>query len=70
LTIGWGLISISSFESKITIIYGVGFTIEVMVLLRKFNVASTSSSNSLFLCSCSKTLVSSIVHVCEANNFT
>jgi hypothetical protein len=36
-----------------------------MVVLGKFNVASNSSSNSLFLYSCSKLLISSVVGVHE-----
>jgi hypothetical protein len=48
-TTGSSLISISSFEFEIKITYGVGFAIEVVVIFRKFNVASNSSSNSLFI---------------------
>jgi hypothetical protein len=49
---------------------GANFVVEVVVLLKKFNTASNSSSNSLFLYSCSKTLVSFVVGVCEANGST
>jgi hypothetical protein len=38
-----------------------------MVFLKKFNVASNYVSNSLFLYSCSKILISSTVGACEAN---
>ncbi len=64
-TIGWGPTSTSSFEFEITIICGTSFDVEVMVVLGKFNVASNSSSNSLFLYSCSKLLISSVVGVHE-----
>jgi hypothetical protein len=41
-----------------------------MVVLRKFNVASNSSSNSLHLCYYSKNLVFSIVGAREASSST
>ncbi len=49
--------SSSSSFYEITITCGASFVVEVVVLLKKFNVASNSSSNSLLLCSCSKTLL-------------
>jgi hypothetical protein len=69
-TIGWGLISTSPSEYEITITYGVGFVVKVVVFLRKFNVVFNSSSNSLLICSCSKILISSIVGACEASSST
>jgi hypothetical protein len=41
-----------------------------MVLLKKFNVASHSSSNSLLLYSCSKILISFAVGAHEASGST
>ncbi len=69
-TIGWGLISTSSFEYEITMTYGTSFAIDIMVLLKKFNVVFNSSSNSLLLCSCSKILISSTIGACEASGST
>jgi hypothetical protein len=50
--------------------YGTSFAIDIMVLLKKFNVVSNSSSNSLLLCSCSKILISSTIGACEASGST
>ncbi len=60
--------SSSSYEIMITC--GASFVVEVVVLLKKFSVAYNSSSNSLLFCSCSKTLVSLAIGVCESNGFT
>jgi hypothetical protein len=49
---------------------GTSFAIDVMALLKKFNVASNSFSNSLLLYFCSKTLVSYAVSACEASGST
>jgi hypothetical protein len=66
---GWNLISTSS-KFEITITCGVGFDVEVMVLLGKFNDSCNSSSNSLLLYSCSKTLISSVVDALETSGFS
>jgi hypothetical protein len=49
---------------------GTSFAIDVVVLLKKLIVVSNSFSNSLLFCSCSKTLVSSVVSAREANGYT
>jgi hypothetical protein len=55
----------SSSEIEITITYGIDFAIEVVVFLRKFSANFNSSSNSLFIFSCSKIIISSVVGACE-----
>ncbi len=62
--------STSFFEFEITITCGASFVVEVVVLLRKFNSTFNSSSNSLFLYSCSKTLIYFVVGAREPNGST
>jgi len=62
--------STSSLEFEITITYGVGITIEMVVCLRKCNVVFNSSSNLLIFSSCSKILTSSYVGPHEAKGST
>ncbi len=69
-TIGWGIISTSSFESEITMTCGAGVVVKVMVFLRKLRVASNSFSNSPLISFCSKTQISFVVGVCEVSDST
>jgi hypothetical protein len=65
----WSLISIFFLESKTTITCGASFIVKVLVILRKFSVAF-SSSNSLLLYSCSKTLIYFIIGAREPSGST
>jgi hypothetical protein len=66
-TIGWGLVSIFSFESKITITYSTGIAVEVLVFLKKFSVIFNSFSKSLLIYSCSKIQISFAIGACCCN---
>lgn len=66
----WSIISTSSFKSKISMTYGASIVVEIIVFLRKLRATSNSSSNSLFLCYCSKILVSFAIGAHEASCYT
>jgi hypothetical protein len=50
--------------------YGTSFAIDIVVLLKKFNATSYSSSTYLLICFCSQILISSTIGACEASGST